>query len=78
METIGHSAVHGGLRGHSINNEIYPFMVVAVGNPSDLRWRVRHPDGHFIIGNGFARAHQAYAKAKDCKRSWEVWRNATV
>lgn len=77
--TIGHSARHGGLRGHSIDPEIYPFIVVAKGDPSipywcpnGLRWYVRHPDGHLMAGNGFRNASMAHIKAKDAKRVYEA------
>jgi hypothetical protein len=48
MNTTGHSQVHGGLRGHSIG-EIYPFLVVGVGNPFDeeaFHWVVKDAKGN--------------------------------
>jgi hypothetical protein len=70
-QTIGHSARHGGLRGHSINPDIYPYMVVAKGNPHEsggLRWYVRCPDGSFTNTVGYATASLAYAMACKAKR----------
>jgi len=53
MKTIGHSASHGGLRGHSVG-EHYPFRIVGLGD----YWAVCEPSGkwHFIKFRDIKRA----------------------
>ena len=42
--TAGHSATHGGLRGHSIDHTVYPWRVVGVGK----HWEVHGTDPNQI------------------------------
>lgn len=64
--TIGHSARHGGLRGHSVG-DIYPFIVRAEGPvEGQLIWRVTHCDG-WTSDHEFTSAAAAYKHAANLK-----------
>lgn len=68
MQTIGHSARYGGLRGHSVG-DIYPLMVVGKGTMDSLSWWIMDPTGE-SVGNphgntvGFASSSEAYTAAQ--------------
>lgn len=65
--TKGHLADNGGLRGHSVDANVFPLVVVAVGNPHErLFWKVRRPDGQYYF-KGFESAKLAELFAANVK-----------
>ncbi|MBV1929742.1 MAG: hypothetical protein KUG81_09565 [Gammaproteobacteria bacterium] len=58
MDTAGHSATQGGLRGHSIG-PLYPFMVVGIGIEDE--WVVQHPNG--ALSSRYETIDEAYMLA---------------
>ena len=64
IQTKGHmNGTGAGLRGHSVG-DVYPLMVLGIGNPnSDLKWAVQRPDGTISKGRFDTPAEaQKYAK----------------
>lgn len=69
MKTSGHLKSNGGIRGHSAG-DIFPFIVLAVGKPDHLLWRIKKPNGE-LMASRFCTAWRAHEVALYTKKRYE-------